>query len=69
MPPDRAGERRDVFIEIVTLGPYAKVTAIDSAHRDAGATSCVRCHAGAGHGDSVMSAAPQAAIENKRVQP
>ncbi len=45
------------------------VTAIDSAHRDAGATSCVRCHAGAGHGDSVMSAAPQAAIENKRVQP
>ena len=31
MPADRAGERRDVFIEIVTLGTYAKVTAIDSA--------------------------------------
>ena len=28
---DRADERRDVFIEIVTLGSYAKVTAIDSA--------------------------------------
>jgi len=30
MATDRAGERRDVFIEIVTLGNYAKVTAIDS---------------------------------------
>ena len=28
---DGADERRDVFIEIVTLGSYAKVTAIDSA--------------------------------------
>lgn len=31
MATDRAGERRDVFIEVVTLGNYAKVTAIDSA--------------------------------------
>jgi hypothetical protein len=31
MPADRADQRRDVFIEIVTLGNYAKVTAIDSA--------------------------------------
>ena len=28
---DRADLRRDVFIEIVTLGNYAKVIAIDSA--------------------------------------
>jgi hypothetical protein len=31
MQKDRADQRRDVFIEIVTLGTYAKVTAIDSA--------------------------------------
>ena len=45
------------------------VTAIDSPHRDANATTCVRCHAGVGHGDSVMSAAPQVMIEAKRIQP
>jgi len=31
MPGQRAGAGRDVFIEVVTLGTYAKVTAIDSA--------------------------------------
>jgi cytochrome c nitrite reductase small subunit len=48
----------------------AMVMAIDSPHRGADATSCVRCHAGVGHGDSVMSAAPKAPrIEAKRIQP
>ena len=31
MPKVRAGSGREVLIEIVTLGAYAKVTAIDSA--------------------------------------
>jgi hypothetical protein len=44
MPTDRAGERRDVFIEIATLGNFAKVTAIDSA---TGTEVCVTCPANA----------------------
>jgi hypothetical protein len=31
MPKVRAGDGREVLIEIVTLGTFAKVTAIDSA--------------------------------------
>lgn len=31
MPKLRAGDGREVLIEIVTLGTFAKVTAIDSA--------------------------------------
>jgi hypothetical protein len=31
MAKHRTGDGRDIFIEIVTLGAFAKVTAIDSA--------------------------------------
>jgi predicted metal-dependent hydrolase len=56
MRKDRADERRDVFIEIVTLGNFARVTAIDSA---TGTEVSVTCPANA------PRAAMEAAAFNK----
>ena len=56
MPGSRAGSGRDVFIEVVTLGAYAKVTALDSA---TGIEVSVTCPANA------PRAAMEAAAMNK----
>ena len=58
MATGRAGERRDVFIEVVTLGNYAKVTAIDSA---TGTEISVTCPANAPR--AAMEAAAMSKLE------